>query len=399
MSNEADSKSMARVSPIIEATDRYTIGNYTRYPVAFVRGEGRRLWDDAGKSYLDLFSGLGVSCLGHGHRGVAAAIADQAATLIHTSNLYYHEPGASLARALVERTFADRVFFCNSGTEANEAAIKMARRRDPTRHEIVAAFKSFHGRTLGALAATGQPDLQEGFGPLPGGFIHVSYDDADALAEMVGEHTAAVMLEPIIGEGGVIVPDDGYLKAVRRACDDAGALLILDEVQTGVGRTGTFYAYESFGVVPDILTTAKGLAAGIPIGAVLATDAAAAAFVPGTHGSTFGANPVACRAASAVLDAFDLEGVLENCRRAGAHLAARLEAIATRRDDVVEARGRGLMCALELGKPARPVVEAALDRGVILNATAGNVIRFLPPLTITVAEIDEGIDVLEKVLG
>jgi predicted acetylornithine/succinylornithine family transaminase len=383
---------------IIGATDRFTTRNYARYPVAFVAGHGSRLVDENGKSYLDFFSGLAVSSLGHGHAGLAKAIAEQAATLIHTSNLYYHEPAARLAERLVERTFADRVFFCNSGTEANEAAIKMARRHDTGRHEIVSAFRSFHGRTLGALAATGQPDLQEGFGPMPGGFIHIPYDDAEAAEAAVGAKTAAVMVEPIIGEGGVIVPSEGYLRALREICDRAGALLIFDEVQTGVGRTGSLYAYEWIGVTPDILTSAKGLGGGMPIGALLARDEAAVGFVPGSHGSTFGANPVSCKAALTVLDALDA-GVLANVERAGERLGQRLDELAGRHATVKEVRGCGLMRGIELDRPAKPLVERALGYGLIINATAGTVIRIIPPLVIEPAEIDEGCAVIDRVLA
>lgn len=389
---------MAEHSSIIEATDRHTVGNYARLPVAFVRGEGRRLHDDGGKVYLDMFSGLGVSCLGHGHAGLSRAIAEQAAKLLHTSNIFYNEPSALLAQALTQRTFADRVFFCNSGTEANEAAIKMARRHDADRHEIVTVAGSFHGRTLGALAATGQPSLQEGFGPMPAGFVHVQRCSAEAVEAAVGSKTAAVLVEPVIGEGGVIVPPHGYLQALRRICDREGALLIFDEVQCGWGRTGDLYAYLTFDVVPDLLCSAKGLAGGLPIGAVLATDAASKGLAPGSHGTTFGANPVACAAALAVLAAFESGGVLEACVRSGEHLGSRLEQIAKSRSDAVEARGVGLMRALEIDRPGRPVVEAALAMGLVMNATAGNVLRFLPPLTITEDEIDEGIEILEKAL-
>jgi acetylornithine/succinyldiaminopimelate/putrescine aminotransferase len=249
------------------------------------------------------------------------------------------------------------------------------------------------------LAATGQSDLQEGFGPMPAGFVHVEPCNAAAVADAVGPHTAAVLVEPIIGEGGVLVPPDGYLAALREACDAHGALLILDEVQSGWGRTGTLYAHEGDGIKPDIIASAKGMAGGLPIGAVLATEEAAAAFVPGTHGSTFGGNPVSCRAALAVLEIFDSERVLENCRRSGEHLASRLTELAERRGDVIEVRGRGLMRGMELNRPARPVVAAALEQGVVLNATAGSVVRFLPPLTVTTTEIDEGIDVLEAALA
>ncbi|RMF21808.1 MAG: acetylornithine transaminase [Deltaproteobacteria bacterium] len=383
----------------IEATDRYTVPNYARFPVAFVRGEGRRLWDENGKVYLDMLSGLGVSSLGHGHPDLVAAIRDQAAALLHTSNLYYHRPGALLAERLVERTFADRVFFCNSGTEANEAAIKMARRFSGGRHEIVSALKSFHGRTMGALAATGQPQLHEGFGPMPQGFVHVPYDDVGALERAIGPDTAAVLIEPILGESGVIVPSEGYLEAVRGLCDRAGALLIVDEVQTGAGRCGHLLAHEYENIRPDLCTMAKGLAGGLPIGAVLASEAVAQAFVPGTHGSTFGANPVSCSAALAVLDALFDGGVLEHCREVGEYLGGRLSELAGRRDDVLEARGRGLMRAIELKGQAKPVVERALELGLIVNATAGSVVRMLPPLTITREEIDEGVELLERALG
>ncbi|MFQ5477763.1 MAG: aspartate aminotransferase family protein [Candidatus Binatia bacterium] len=389
---------MTAAATVVGLTDRFMVGNYARFPVAFVRGEGRRLWDESGKRYLDFFSGLGVSSLGHGHPGLVAAIRDQATKLLHASNLYYQEPAALLARELVERSFADRVFFCNSGTEAVEAAIKMARRADPDRHEIVATLGSFHGRTLGALAATGQPALKEGFGPLPGGFVHVPFDDVAAMDAAVGPRTAAVIVEPILGEGGVVVPDPGYLPALREVCDRAGALLVIDEVQTGVGRTGKFYAHEIFGVSPDIVASAKGLAGGLPIGAVLATESACSALVPGSHGSTFGANPLVCRAALAVLESFDDEAILDNCVVQGRRLMAGLEELCGGRDDIVALRGLGLMIGVEFACSTRPLVLAALDRGLILNSTAGNVLRFLPPLNVTEDEIDEGLEMLATVL-
>lgn len=383
----------------VERTRRFTAPNYARYPVAFARGEGCRLWDEDGRRYLDMIAGLGVSCLGHAHPALVAAISEQAGRLMHTSNLYCHAPGALLAERLAARTFADRVFFCNSGTEAVEAAIKMARRYGNGRYEIVATHNSFHGRTLGSLAATGQPNMHEGFGPLPGGFVHVAFGEPDAVAAAIGPRTVAVLLEPIEGEGGVVVPPDGYLAALRRICDDAGLLMILDEVQTGVGRTGTFYAHEYEGIRPDILTSAKGLAGGLPIGAVLATEQIAAAFTAGAHGSTFGANPVACSAALAVLETFDREDVLANCERAGRRLRSGLEAIAARRDDIIEVRGRGLMVGMQMTRPSKPIVEAALAKGLLINATAGTVVRFLPPLTIRADEIDEGLSILEEVLA
>ncbi len=382
----------------IERTDRCIVGNYARFPLAFVRGEGRRLYDESDKAYLDMFSGLGVSCLGYGHAGLSQAIARQAAALIHTSNLYYHAPAARLAEVLCDRTFADRVFFCNSGAEAVEAAIKLARRAAGERYRIVATHGSFHGRTLGALAATGQPGLQEGFGPMPDGFRHVVYGDSHAAAEAVDESTAAILVEPIMGEGGVVVPPTGYLQRLRELCDREGILLIFDEVQTGVGRTGSLYAYEQENAVPDILVSAKGLAGGLPVGAVLTTETISRAFTPGSHGTTFGANPVVCAAGLAVFEAFDEEEILLNCRAAGERLQAGLRAIASHHDGVKEVRGRGLMVAMEMEGQARPIVERAMEEGLIINATAGNVLRFLPPLNITSAEIDEGVALLEGVL-
>ena len=388
-------------SPILEKTDRCTTANYARYPIAFVSGHGCRLKGDDGREYLDLFSGLAVSSLGHGHPALVRAIQSQAQKLIHTSNLFYHEPGALLAERLVELTFADRVFFCNSGAEANEAAIKMARRASSQsgRFRIVAAHRSFHGRTYGALAATGQPELREGFGPMPEGFVHVEAGSAEAVSAAIDAQTAAVIVEPIIGEGGVLVPPAGYLRDLRRICDDSGTLLILDEVQTGNGRTGKLFAYEHEGIEPDILTTAKGLAGGLPIGAVLARQSVAASFVPGSHGTTFGANPVACAAALAVIGELVEGGVMENVTRVGRYLVERLRSTIGGREDVTEIRGRGLMIGIEFKRETKPMVRDLFDCGVITNSTAGNVLRLIPPLILSEAEVDEGVQAIAKVLG
>jgi len=385
--------------PIVEATDRFTTQNYARYPVAFTHGKGCRLWDESGREYLDLFAGLAVSSLGHAHPAVVAAIREQAGKLIHASNLYYHEPGARLAQRLVEATFADRVFFCNSGAEANEAAIKMARRAAGGRYKIVAAHGSFHGRTYGALAATGQPSLQEGFGPMLEGFVHVEPGSSEAVAAVVGSDTAAVLVETIIGEGGIVIPPAGYLQELRDICDRSGARLILDEVQTGNGRTGTLFAYEHEGIVPDIVTTAKGLGAGLPIGAVLAREDVASAFVPGSHGTTFGANPVCCAAALAVLGELTAGGVIDNAAEVGAYFLARLKDAIGGRDDVADIRGKGLMIGVEFRRETKPIVRDLLARGVIANATAGTVLRIIPPLILTRDEVDEGIAALVEVLG
>jgi acetylornithine/succinyldiaminopimelate/putrescine aminotransferase len=291
----------------------------------------------------------------------------------------------------VELTFADRVFFCNSGAEANEAAIKMARRAAGGRYKIVSAHGSFHGRTYGALAATGQPSLQEGFGPMLEGFVHVEPCSADAVAEAVGDDTAAVIVEPIIGEGGIVVPPDGYLAALREICDRSGARLILDEVQTGNGRTGRLFAYEHEGIVPDIITTAKGLGGGLPIGALLAREDVAAAFVPGSHGTTFGANPVCCAAALAVLGELTDGGLIANAARVGAYFLAKLREALGSREDVVDIRGKGLMIGVEFRKDTKPLVRELLARGVVANSTAGTVLRLIPPLVLTEAEVDEGV--------
>lgn len=383
---------------IRSTTDRCTTQNYARYPIAFTHGNGCRLWDEDGREYLDLFAGLAVSSLGHAHPAMVAAIREQAGKLVHTSNLFYHEPGARLAEKLVELTFADRVFFCNSGAEANEAAIKMARRASGGRFKIVSVHGSFHGRTYGALAATGQPGLQEGFGPMLEGFVHVEPANADAVAAVVGNDTAAVIVEPIIGEGGVLVPPAGYLTALREICDRAGAKLILDEVQTGNGRTGRLFAYEHENVRPDIVTTAKGLGGGLPIGAVLAREDVAAAFVPGSHGTTFGANPVCCAAALAVLEQLTDGGLTANAAHVGDYFLARLRSALSGRDDVVEVRGQGLLIGVEFRTEAKPIVNNLLERGVIANATAGTVLRLVPPLVLSEGEVDEGIAALLEVL-
>jgi acetylornithine/N-succinyldiaminopimelate aminotransferase len=388
----------APAESILATTDRCTTQNYARYPVAFTHGKGCRLFDEDGREYLDLFAGLAVSSLGHAHPALVAAIREQAGLLIHTSNLFYHEPGARLAARLVELTFADRVFFCNSGAEANEAAIKMARRAGGGRYKIVSAHGSFHGRTYGALAATGQPSLQEGFGPMLEGFVHVEPCSSDAVAAVVDSQTAAVIVEPIIGEGGIVMPPAGYLAALREICDRSGARLILDEVQTGNGRTGKLFAYEHEGIVPDIVTTAKGLGGGLPIGAVLAREDVAAAFVPGSHGTTFGANPVCCAAALAVLGELTDGGVTANAARVGACFLEKLRETLGGRDDVVEVRGMGLMIGVEFRRETKPIVRDLLARGVVANATAGTVLRLIPPLILTEAEVDEAVAAIVEVL-
>jgi acetylornithine aminotransferase len=393
---------MTRPDPVA-LTQRYELGVYARYPVAFVRGEGCRLWDADGKVYLDLFAGLAVTNLGHAHPAIVQAIREQAASLLHVSNLYYTEPKARLLELLCTHSFADRAFLGNSGAEANEAALKIARRygvgRRGGRYEIIATHGSFHGRTFATLTATGQEKHRVGFDPLLPGIRLAPFGDATALAAEITDRTIAIMLEPIQGEGGVVVPGAGFLREVRELCDRHGLLLILDEVQTGIGRTGRLFAHEHAGIAPDILTLAKALGSGLPIGATLVRADVADEMGPGSHGSTFGGNPVACAAAIRTLEVLLGEGVLEHCRDIGRYFGDRLRRLAADVGAVRAVRGLGLMWGMEIDRPARPIVEACLAEGLIINVTAERVLRFLPPLIISRAEVDEACAILERVLG
>ncbi len=388
---------------IIDSIQRRELDVYARYPVAFARGVGSRLWDTDGKAYLDFFCGLAVTSLGHCHPAIVETIRTQAGLLLHVSNLFHHEPKARLLELLCRHSFADRVFLCNSGAEANETAMKLARRygfaAGGGRYEILAALGSFHGRTLATLAVTGQEKHRAGFEPLLPGTRLVPFGDLGALERALTRETVAIMLEPIQGEGGVIVPPDDYLAGVRALCDSEGILLILDEVQVGLGRTGRLFAYETAGIRPDIVTLAKALGSGVPIGATLVCERVAATMTVGMHGSTFGGNPLACAVAARTLEIILDDGVLERARRAGARLAAALGAIAARRPLVRAVRGQGLLLGMELDRPARPIVEACLGEGLVLNATAERVLRVLPPLVVTDEEIDEGCAILEGVLA
>jgi len=387
---------------VFELTDRYVMSTYGRYPVAFERGQGCRLWDVEGKGYLDFVAGLAVCNLGHCPPRVVEALQRQAARLLHVSNLY-HIPGQSaLARKIVNHSFGDRVFFCNSGAEANEGAIKLARRyehcvRNGNRFEILTMTQSFHGRTLATVTATGQAKFHKGFEPLVAGFRYVAFGDPGALERAVGPDTCAVLVEPIQGEGGVVVPAEDYLPFVRKLCDERDLLLIFDEVQVGMGRTGTLFAYEQTGVTPDVMTLAKGLAGGVPVGAVVARGEVAAAFVPGTHAATFGGNPLAAAAGLAALDTLLEDGVLENCRRMSPHLRDGLERTARRYPHRVrEVRGRGLIFGMEMAAPCADLVPACLARGLLINCTADRVLRFLPPLVVSREEIDEMLEILDR---
>ncbi len=388
----------------IEESSAYLVNTYKRFPILLRKGRGMKVWSSEGKEYLDFVGGIAVNVLGHCHPQVVMAIQKQAQRLMHVSNYFHIEQQTKLAKLLCENSFAQKVFFCNSGTEAVEAAIKLARKFakeqiGPERFEIITALNSFHGRTLGALSATGQEKFKKGFEPLLPGFVHVTYDDPDAIRAAIGQNTCAVMLEPIQGEAGVRVPSPGYLKEVRRICDDAGILLILDEVQTGMGRTGEFLAYKSSGITPDILTLAKGLANGMPIGAVLTTDKVATAFGPGDHGSTFGGNPLACAAALATVETLLADDLLlDQCRRMGNYLLKKLEYLKKEFPSViVEVRGAGLLAAMEITRECSPIVSACLERGLLINCTAGNVLRFMPPLIVEPEDIDRMTEIVEQV--
>jgi acetylornithine aminotransferase len=387
-----------------EEATKYLMQTYSRQPVSIVRGRGAKVYDLEGREYLDFVGGIAVNVLGHGHPDLVQAIQRQAAQLIHTSNLYYTEPQVKLARLLVDHSFADRVFFCNSGAEANEAAIKLARRygherHGPDRYEIITMKNSFHGRTLATLTATGQAKVQKGFEPLMPGFAYAPFNDFPAIESMVSEKTAAIMLEPIQAEGGVHVAERNYLRSLRELCTQRDILLIFDEIQTGMGRTGTFFAHEQLGVNPDIMTLAKGLAGGVPIGACLAKESVAAAFTPGSHASTFGGNPLACAAGLAVCRVL-LEGnVLDQARRMGEYLAKGLADCKDHHRIVKDVRGLGLLQGMELEADARTVVADALARGLLINAATDRVLRFVPPLVITQPEVDKLIDLLGALLS
>ncbi|HWV46010.1 MAG TPA: acetylornithine transaminase, partial [Nitrospira sp.] len=362
------------------------------------------VYDLEGREYIDFVGGIAVNVLGHGHPDLVQAIQRQAVQLIHTSNLYYTEPQVKLAKMLVDYSFADRVFFCNSGAEANEAAIKLARRygherHGPDRFEVITMKNSFHGRTLATLTATGQEKVQKGFEPLMPGFAYAPFNDFGAIESMVSEKTAAIMLEPIQGEGGVYEADRDYLRNLRDLCTRQDILLIFDEIQTGMGRTGTLFAHEQFGVKPDIMTLAKGLGGGVPIGACLAKESVAAAFTPGSHASTFGGNPLACAAGLAVCRAL-LEGkVLDQARHMGEYLAKGLADCKDRHRIVKDIRGLGLLQGMELEADARAVVADALARGVLINAAGERVLRFVPPLIISQEDIDKLLDVLSAIFN
>ena len=386
-----------------EVERKYFMNTFTRIPVVLVKGEGACVWDEDGKEYLDFVAGWAVNSLGHCHPVVAEAVAEQARTLIQTSNQFYTTPQLRLAELLIQNSCLDKVFFSNSGAEATEGAVKLARRYGKLKlngaYEVITTFNSFHGRTLAMTAATGQPKFQEPYQPLPVGFVNVEYNNIGAVKAATTNQTCAVMLEPVQGEGGVNLPDDGYLRAVRAWCDQKGILLILDEIQTGAGRIGTLFGYEQYGVEPDIMTLAKGMASGLPIGAILAKERASV-FTPGEHGSTFGGNPVACAAGYATLKFIIDHGIAGNAKKVGQYLIKGLENLKRKFQFITDVRGRGLLVAIEFDRDiGQDALMACLDRGLLVNRVKPNALRFMPPLIIGNKEVDQALDILDKALS
>jgi acetylornithine/N-succinyldiaminopimelate aminotransferase len=375
---------------------------YTRFPITLVKGEGARLFDSEGRVYLDFVSGIAVNTLGHAHPALVEAISEQAQTMLHCSNLYHIPNQIELAERLTTLSGLDRAFFCNSGAEANEAAIKLTRKfhydQGSSRRTVISATQSFHGRLLSSLTATGQDKLKVGFDPLPPGFLHIPLNDIEALISTVNEQTAAILLEPLQGEGGVNLADRAYLQAVRKLCDEHGILLILDEVQTGIGRCGTMFAFEQASIRPDILTLAKGLGGGVPIGAMLASEAVATSFGPGTHGSTFGGNPLSCAAALAVLDTIQHDNLLRNVNEQSARIRKSFKRFVSQFSFINEVRGRGLLLGMACSIPAAPIVAKCMEKGLLVLSAGPNVIRLLPPLNISTDEVDEAMGIMEGVL-
>ena len=387
----------------MDLSEKVVAHTYNRFPILLVKGKGTRVWDKDGKEYIDFLAGLAVCNLGHCHPKVVKAIQEQAEKLIHVSNFYYIEPQIELASLICQHSFAGRVFFCNSGAEANEGAIKLARKYakekvGEDRFEIITMERSFHGRTLATLTATAQEKYHKGYAPLVPGFKYVPFNDIEAVRKAVDSKTCAILIEPIQGEGGVNIPSEGYLKGLREICDLNRILLIFDEVQVGMGRTGRLFAYEHYGIEPDLLTLAKSLAGGVPIGALLIGKKGADTFKPGDHASTFGGNPLATAAGVAALTALLEEGILENCRKVGDYFFSRLTEMKKTFPFVKEVRGKGLILGMELTIDGSSIVKEMMQRGFLINCTMGNVLRFLPPLIVTEGEVDRMLEALGEVM-
>ena len=383
----------------IDLFKQYVVPNYGRYPVSLVRGEGSLVWDSEGNRYLDFFPGWGCNLLGHCPPAVVEAVQEQVATLIHVPNSWHIESQGQWARLLSERSFGGQAFFCNSGTEANEAAIKLARLHTPEhRYKIITFEGGFHGRTLGSTAATAQPKYHEGLGPLMAGFVYAPFGDAEAIASLIDDETAAILVEPVQGEGGVRIPPDGFLADLRRLADEHELLLMFDEVQTGCGRTGEWFGYQHYGVTPDVITLAKAVCGGIAGGAMLTTAEIAPSLRPGMHAATFGGNPIAARAGIATIETIENENLLESAKSLSEFFRTRLEAMAEQLDVIAEVRVLGLMIGIELTTDGGPVVKACMDRGLLINCTQQTVLRFLPAMNLSQEQAAQGCDALEEVL-
>ncbi len=378
----------------------YVVPSYTKFPLVMEKGKGCRIWDAQGEEYLDFFPGWAVSGLGHCHKRVVEAIKRQAERLIHVSNNYYHEQQALLAETIIHHSFPGKVFFCNSGAEANEAAFKLVRKLgNPARNEIIAMEKSFHGRTMMAIAATGQQKFQEGFQPIPQGFSHVPFNNIEAVQRAITPKTTAIILEPIQGEGGINVADQSYMNALRRLCNDKKIYLIFDEVQTGMGRTGRMFSFKNYGIEPDVMTLAKSLGGGFPIGAMVAKKEIADTLQPGTHATTFGGGPLACAASLAVFESIEKEKLLNQTVVLGAYLVKKLQALQKKFTIIREIRGTGLMIGVELTVEGKAIYEECVKRKLLINCTQGNVLRIMPPLVVKEKEIDRALEILEEVLA
>jgi len=385
---------------VIEQFNQYVIGNYGRLPNVIVKGQGSKIWDIEGREYLDMFPGWAVSGIGHCHPKVVEAIRRQAGELIHMDNTFYNVPQGQLAQMLSQRGFGGKCFFCNSGAEAVEAAIKLSRVHTPKgKYKIITAIGGFHGRTLGALTATAQPKYHQGFLPLVPGFVYVPYNDIPALESAFDEEVAAVLVEPIQGEGGINVPDKEYLLKIRELCDANQALVIWDEVQSGMGRTGKWFAHQNFGVEPDIMTMAKALGGGVSIGGIMARPEVAKALVPGTHASTFGGNPLVCAAAIATIEAIEEENLLENARAMGDHAQNKLRQLQGKYSCIDHVRGVGLMIGVQLTEPGAEIVKKCWARGMRINCTHDSVLRFMPAMNVRVEEIDQAVSILDSAMA
>jgi acetylornithine/N-succinyldiaminopimelate aminotransferase len=384
---------------IFDSYNNYILPTYTKVPLVLVKGKGSRIWDIHHREFLDFFPGWGVGSLGHCHPKVMQAVRDQISKLVFIPNNYYHIPQAKLARELVRLSFAGKVFFCNSGAEANEGAIKLARRFGQGRYEIITFENAFHGRTLAALAATGQKKYLEGFSPLPEGFRQVKFNDIAAVKNALSDKTVGILLELIQGEGGINVAEKGFVQELRKICAEKKLLLLIDEVQTGIGRTGKFFAYQHYGITPDVMTLAKALGGGLPVGAMVVKNEIADTLGPGMHASTFGGGPVIANAALAVLKAIQKEHLLENAQEMGAYLFQRLSVLKDKFALIKEIRGLGLMLGVKLDIPGKQIVEQCLDRGLLINCTHDTVLRLMPALNVTKKQIDKAIGILEKIIG